>query len=179
MLENTERGNQKWTIQGNWRHRVHKTKKNTAKTQHNMCWTPLYENKHKSSLKKDIKGSWDDKHTSIGFLIEEIIIRRNGPKNMNFSNACRFNKSQTSQSREWVSDCCLTPTQQFFSYIWRERVNFQLDDDEVRFVLDQHAYFDFYSASSLQQLSTNKQVATLSHIILIPSLCSFSLMLHA
>jgi hypothetical protein len=51
-----------------------------------------------------------------------------------------------------LSDCCLTPTQQFFSYRWRERVNFQLDDDEVRFVLDQHAYFDFYSASSLQQL---------------------------
>ena len=22
---------------------VHKTKKNKAKTQHNMCWTPLYE----------------------------------------------------------------------------------------------------------------------------------------
>ena len=115
-------------------------------------------------------------NTLIGFLIEEII-RRNGQKNMNFPNVCRFNKSQTSQSREWVSDCCLTPTQQFFSYRWRERVNFQLDDDEVRFVLDQHAYFDFYSASSLQQLSTDKQVATLSHIILIPSLCSFSLML--
>ena len=38
---------------------------------------------------------------------------------------------------EWVSDCCLTPIQQFSSYIsWREQVNFQWDDDEVRFVLD-------------------------------------------
>jgi len=32
-----------------------------------------------------------------------------------------------------------TPTQQFFSYIsWREEVNFQLNDDEVRFAVDQH-----------------------------------------
>jgi len=27
--------------------RVHKTKKNKTETQHNMCWTPLYANKHK------------------------------------------------------------------------------------------------------------------------------------
>ena len=38
-----------------------------------------------------------------------------------------------------VSDCCLTPTQQFSPIPWREQINFQLDDDEVRFVLDQHA----------------------------------------
>ena len=31
------------------------------------------------------------------------------------------------------------------SISWREQVNFQLDDDEVRFVLDQHAELDFYS----------------------------------
>jgi hypothetical protein len=29
---------------------------------------------------------------------------------------------------------------------WREQVSFQWDDDEVRFVLDQHAELDFYSA---------------------------------
>jgi hypothetical protein len=43
---------------------------------------------------------------------------------------------------KWMNDCCLMPTQQFFSYIcisWREQVNFQWDDDEVRFVLEQHA----------------------------------------
>jgi hypothetical protein len=34
---------------------------------------------------------------------------------------------------------------------WREQVNFQSDDDEVRFVLDQHAKLDFHSASSLKQ----------------------------
>jgi hypothetical protein len=42
------RGNKnKWTIQKNWQHRVYKTKKNKAKTQHNMCLTPLYANKQK------------------------------------------------------------------------------------------------------------------------------------
>jgi len=35
------------TIQRNWKHMIHKTKKNTTKTQHNMCWTPLCSNKHK------------------------------------------------------------------------------------------------------------------------------------
>ena len=30
------KGNQKWTIQRNWQHRVHKTKKNKTKMQHNM-----------------------------------------------------------------------------------------------------------------------------------------------
>jgi len=41
------RGNETWTIQRNWQHRVHKTNKSKAKTQHNMCWTPLCANKHK------------------------------------------------------------------------------------------------------------------------------------
>jgi ferredoxin-like protein FixX len=41
------RDNQKRIIQRNWQHRVHKTKKNKTKTQHNMCWTTLYTNKHK------------------------------------------------------------------------------------------------------------------------------------
>jgi hypothetical protein len=31
------RDNQKWTIQRNWQHRVHKT--STKQKQHNMCWT--------------------------------------------------------------------------------------------------------------------------------------------
>jgi hypothetical protein len=38
------RGDKTWTIQRNWQHRVHKTKKNKAKTQHNICWTPLITN---------------------------------------------------------------------------------------------------------------------------------------
>jgi hypothetical protein len=50
----------------------------------------------------------------------------------------------------------------------REQVNFLRDDDEVRFVLDQHAELDFYSASSLKQQSVDRHVAPLGHIILIP-----------
>jgi hypothetical protein len=38
---------------------------------------------------------------------------------------------------EWMCNCYLTPTQQFSAMSWR--VNFQWDDDEIRFVLDQHA----------------------------------------
>ena len=41
--------------------------------------------------------------------------------------------------REWVNDCCLTPNQQFSAISWREQVNCQWNEDEVRFVLDQHA----------------------------------------
>ena len=37
---------------------------------------------------------------------------------------------------------------------WREQVNLQWDDDEFRFVIDHHAEFAFYSASSLKQQST-------------------------
>ena len=37
-----QKGTQILTIQRNWRHRVHKMKKNKTKTQHIMYWTPLY-----------------------------------------------------------------------------------------------------------------------------------------
>jgi hypothetical protein len=54
--------------------------------------------------------------------------------------------------------------------LWREQINFQWDDDdEVRFVLDQHAELDFHSARSLKQQSADRHVAPLGHIILIPS----------
>jgi hypothetical protein len=58
---------------------------------------------------------------------------------------------------------------------WREQVNFQWDDDDVRFVLDQYAEFDFYSASSLKQQSAGRHVAPLGQIILIPSRPFFAL----
>ena len=53
---------------------------------------------------------------------------------------------------------------------WREQVNFQCDDDEVRLVLDQHTELDLYSASSLKQQSAGMHVAPLGHIILFPIL---------
>jgi hypothetical protein len=54
-------------------------------------------------------------------------------------------------------------------------VNYQWDDDEVHFVLDQHAEFDFYSASSLEQQSTDRHGTPLGHIILISSQPVFAL----
>ena len=58
---------------------------------------------------------------------------------------------------------------------WHEQVNFQWDDDEVRFVLDQHAELDFNSASSLKQQSADRHVAPLWHIILMTSQPVFAL----
>jgi hypothetical protein len=49
------------------------------------------------------------------------------------------------------------------------------DDDDVRFVLDQHAELDFNSASSLKQQSAGWYVAPFGHIILIPSQPVFGL----
>jgi hypothetical protein len=77
---------------------------------------------------------------------------------------------------EWVSDCCWTRIQQFFRW---ERINFHWDDDVVRFVLDQHAELDFYSASSLKQQNACRHVAPIGHIILIPSHPVFALSRYA
>ena len=46
---------------------------------------------------------------------------------------------------------------------------------KVRFVLDQHAELDFYSANSLKQKSAGRHVAPLRHIILIQSRPAFVL----
>ena len=76
----------------------------------------------------------------------------------------------------WVSDYCLTPTQQFSAISRREQVNFQWDDEEVRYALDQHTLLDlFYSASSLKQQSAYRHCGPLRHIILIPSQPIFAL----
>ena len=47
----------------------------------------------------------------------------------------------------------------------REQVTFLCDDEEVRFVLGQHYWLDFYSAKSLKQQSVDRHVAPLGHII--------------
>jgi hypothetical protein len=60
----------------------------------------------------------------------------------------------------------------------QEQLNFQWNDDEVRFELDQHAELDFYIARSLKQQLAGRHVTPLGHIILIPSPpVFFSLML--
>jgi hypothetical protein len=63
----------------------------------------------------------------------------------------------------------------FSPILWREQVNFQWDDNEVRFALDQHAELDFYSASSLKQQSADEHIVPLWHIVLIPSQPVFAL----
>ena len=69
------------------------------------------------------------------------------------------------------------PNQQFFQLYHGENklINFQWDDDEVCFVLDQHVKLDVYSASSLKQQSPGRYVAPLEHIIPIPSQAVFAL----
>ena len=42
---------------------------------------------------------------------------------------------------------------------WREQVTLLCDDGNVRFVLDYHAKLDCYSAKSLKQYSTGRNVA--------------------
>jgi hypothetical protein len=78
---------------------------------------------------------------------------------------------------QWVSDCCLSPTQQFHSYSMARTVNSQWNSDEVRFVLDLQAFLDFYSAISLKQQSMDRHAASLEDIILIPSQPVFALSL--
>jgi hypothetical protein len=41
-------------------------------------------------------------------------------------------------------------------------INFQLNDDEVCFLIDQYAEFNFHSASSLKQQSMSQPVCALS-----------------
>ena len=40
----------------------------------------------------------------------------------------------------------------FHLYHGKKQINLQWDDNEVRFVLEQHAELDLYSASSLKQV---------------------------
>lgn len=49
------------------------------------------------------------------------------------------------------------------------------DDDDLCFVLDQHASLDFYSFSTLKQQFTGSYVASLRHIIFILSQPVFAL----
>ena len=48
-------------------------------------------------------------------------------------------------------------------------MNFQPEDDEVHFILDNYAYWIFYNDRSLKQEFVDRHVATLAHIILIPN----------
>jgi hypothetical protein len=56
----------------------------------------------------------------------------------------------------------------FSTISWREQLKFWWDnDDDVRFVLDQHSEFDCYSVSLLKQQPVVRYVHPLGHIIRI------------
>ena len=55
----------------------------------------------------------------------------------------------------------------FQLYYGENKLIFNKNNDEVRFVLDLHAEVDFYSDSPLKQRSTGRHVAPLGHIIRI------------
>ena len=64
---------------------------------------------------------------------------------------------------------------------WREQVNFQSDDDDVRFILDQHADLDFDSVNSRNNSPRIDMSSTRTYYFYSEStsLCSFSSMLRA
>ena len=78
---------------------------------------------------------------------------------------------------QWVNDCCLTSTQQFFSYIMARTSSFSMKlrwdplcSRPTRLVL-----FFIVAAISLKQQSAGRHVAPLGHINLIPSQPVFAL----
>jgi hypothetical protein len=78
-------------------------------------------------------------------------------------------------SFEWRSEWLLFNANSTIFQLYHGENKLIFNDDEVRFVLAQHALLDFYSASSLKQQSADRNVAPLGHIILIPSQPVFAL----
>ena len=70
---------------------------------------------------------------------------------------------------EWVSYYCLAQNDQFYSYFRVTSIYIQWNNDDVRFLLDQHAQLNFNSDSSRKQQSLDR------HIILIASQQGFAL----
>jgi hypothetical protein len=86
----------------------------------------------------------------------------------------------TSAISEWVSEWLLLNGNSsiFQLYHCENKLIFnEMMMSEVRFVLDQHAELEFYSAISLKQQSTGRHVVPLGHIILIPNQPVFALTL--
>ena len=75
-----------------------------------------------------------------------------------------YHKSNMS---EWVSEWLLFNAKRVIFQLIVRISYIQWDDDDVCFVLDQHAQLDFYSPSSVKQQSASRYVTPLGHIILI------------
>jgi len=54
-------------------HGTQNGKKNKAKTQHNMCWSPLYANKHKQRKQGMIPPTINELNLSLFFCIYESL----------------------------------------------------------------------------------------------------------
>ena len=76
---------------------------------------------------------------------------------------------------EWL--LFITKMSNISAIAWTEHIIFWRDDEDVRFVLDQHIKLDFYS-DSWQQWA-GRCVAPLGHIIPIPSHPVFDLTPYA
>ena len=74
-----------------------------------------------------------------------------------------------------MSDCCLMPNEQFSAISWSK----QIIGHDVCLVLNRYAELDFYSASSLKKQSEGRHVASLGHIMLIPTNQNLLLLLNA
>jgi len=73
-----------------------------------------------------------------------------------------------------VSDYCLKPIEELFSYFMSWTSYMRWDDNDTRFILDQYAV-GFHSASLLIKPSVGRRVIPLGHIIRIPSPPVFAL----
>jgi hypothetical protein len=62
-----------------------------------------------------------------------------------FSNGVHLKSGQIRRVTfgEWVSECCLRQPSNFSAISWLEQVNFAWNEDEIHFVVDQHAQLDF------------------------------------
>ena len=55
------------------------------------------------------------------------------------SNPINVKKNIYEETSEWARKCCLTSTEQFYSYVIAITSYIQLDDDEDLFLVDQHS----------------------------------------
>jgi len=75
-------GNQQWTIQRNWKHRVQKTKTNKTKTQHNICWAPLYICKQTHKIWALIQATGGKDEQNIIFMWKSKWTSQHGTQNV-------------------------------------------------------------------------------------------------
>ena len=99
------------------------------------------------SKNRQYKGQKEKKRTEWQSIIYKTQHRQQKMEQHGSSRSCQWN---VITYYEWMSDC--RQLSNFSAISWREQFNFQWDGDEIHFVLDQNAEFDFHSSSSLKQV---------------------------